>query len=325
MTEQKCVSIVCPVNNEEEALPLFYERLKAALAPLQDKYDFELLFTNNRSVDRTLDLIRSLCEHDPMVHVLTLSRNFGYQASVLAGLTHARGDCVVVIDVDCEDPPEMIPRFIAEWENGYDIVYGRRDRRPEFIGIQWMRKLFYRILRFTGDSDIILDMAEFALVAARVRDTMIDNVTTFPFLRAEIGYAGFDRKAIPYTREARITGKTHYNFLTMAAFAVGGILSSSTYLLRMAAFVGAVLLPINLSLVVLDFLSESSKAFRLLVSLDLMYLVFFVAVLSIYMARIYKNGVRRPVFIVDWEQSIYQNRQDEHVQGIGQVREGISR
>lgn len=305
MTGRKRVSIVCPVYNEEEAVPIFYRRLTAALLPLEGGYDFDVLFTNNRSADRTLEVILALREHDPRVQVLTLSRNFGYQASVLAGLTHGGGDALVVIDVDGEDPPEMIPQFIAEWEKGYDIVYGRRDSRPEFIGIQWMRKLFYRILRVSGDSDIVLDMAEFALVTARVRDAMIDNLTTFPFLRAEIGFVGFDRKAIPYTRRRRTTGETHYNLWSMAAFAVGGILTASTLLLRLAAFAAAILLPLNVILLLLDVGFNVEKAFRILVSLDLMYLVFFVGVLSIYAARIYKDGVRRPVFIVDWNQSTF--------------------
>ena len=115
MEKRKLISIICPVFNEEQCIPTFYKRLQAALAPLHHCYDFELIFTNNRSTDRTLEVIRDLRQRDPSVQVLTLSRNFGYQASVLAGLRHACGEGIVVIDVDCEDPPEMIPQLIAEW------------------------------------------------------------------------------------------------------------------------------------------------------------------------------------------------------------------
>src|SRR4051812_31831903 len=126
---RQLISIVCPVFNEEAAVPLFYRRLREALGPLRHAYDFELIFTNNRSTDRTLEVVSGLRQADPTVQVLTFSRNFGYQASVLAGLRHAAGDAMVVIDVDCEDPPEMIPKFVAEWEKGFDVVYGLRGKR----------------------------------------------------------------------------------------------------------------------------------------------------------------------------------------------------
>ena len=115
-----------------------------------------------------------------------------------------------MIDVDCEDPPEMIPKFVNEWEKGYDIVYGKRDKRPEFIGIQLARKAFYRITRLIADYDFILDMAEFSLVSARVREAILQNRTTFPFIRTEIGFVGFKRKGISYARQHRIVGKSHY-------------------------------------------------------------------------------------------------------------------
>ena len=113
MNPKPLVSIVCPVYNEEHAIPLFYERLTATLAPLLSKYDFELIFTNNGSVDGTLQVIQALRETDPKTQVITLSRNFGYQASVLAGISYSIGDATVVIDVDCEDPPEMLPLFLV--------------------------------------------------------------------------------------------------------------------------------------------------------------------------------------------------------------------
>ena len=193
------VSIICPVYNEERAIPLFYDRLNAVWASLSAKYDFELIFTNNRSVDGTLASIQALREKDLKVQVITLSRNFGYQASVLAGISYSTGEATVVIDVDCEDPPEMLPLFIAKWEEGYDIVYGLRANRPEPRALIFMRKLFYRLLRLMADTDIVLDMAEFALVSARVRNVMCDNKNTFPFLRAEIGYSGRYESKLLYT------------------------------------------------------------------------------------------------------------------------------
>jgi dolichol-phosphate mannosyltransferase len=303
MEKRKLISIISPVYNEEGAVPLFYDKLKAALEALTDRFDFELIFTNNRSSDRTLEIIEELRKQDPMVQVLTFSRNFGYQASVLAGLRHACGDAVVVIDVDCEDPPEIIPRFIKEWEKGYDIVYGQRGQRPESRVIYWMRKLFYRLNWSLGDYDVILDMAEFALVSSHVRDAMLDNYSTYPFLRTEIAYAGFNRLAIRYDREPRIYGKSRYNFAGMFAFAMRGILSTSTFLLRFAAYLCPVFLLFTLVMIILDLTGAYQHAFRLLVAVDFMYVILFMAAMCIYVARTYKDGVDRPVFIVDWSQS----------------------
>jgi dolichol-phosphate mannosyltransferase len=146
-------------------------------------------------------------------------------------------------------------------------------------------------------------MAEFSLLTAHVRDVMVDNRSTFPFLRTEVGYAGFERKGILYERERRICGKSKYNFLRMTQFAVAGILSSSTFLLRLAAYLAPGLLLLNLVLLGLDLWDGYDKAFRLLVAGDLMFLVFFTTAVCVYLARVYKNGVDRPVFIVDWSKS----------------------
>jgi dolichol-phosphate mannosyltransferase len=312
-SNRRLLSIICPVYNEELNVPLFYQQATDVLAQL-GQYDCEIIFTNNSSVDRTYDIIVELQKHDPRVKLFTLSRNFGYQASVLCGLTHASGDASVVIDVDCEDPPEMVAAFVKQWEAGYDIIFGIRNQRPEPQIIQFMRHMFYWLLQKMGDNDVIMHMAEFALISKRVREAIIQNNSTFPFLRTEIGYAGFSRIGIPYMRRPRTYGTTHYNFFTMTVFAVGGILSSSTFLLRFAAYSGAILMLINIILLLMDLTSLWNKAFNVLVALSLMYIVFFVAVLSVYQARIYKNGVGRPVFIVDWKRSIFEREHSANME-----------
>jgi polyisoprenyl-phosphate glycosyltransferase len=303
MADRKLISIICPVFNEEGCIPLFYNRLQSVLSPLRERYDFELIFTNNSSMDRTLPIIQELRQSDPSVQVLTLSRNFGYQASLTAGLRHACGQAMIVVDVDCEDPPEMIPQFIAEWEQGSDVVYGKREKRPESLALQMARKLFYRLNRAIGDSDIILDMAEFSLIASHVRDVMLDNSSTFPFLRTEVGYVGFRRKGIPYDRGRRIYGKSYYNVFGMTRFAIGGILSSSTFLLRFAAYLGAAVLIGNLIGIIVTLYAAYTRLIYVIYIIDLMYIIFFMDVICIYLARIYKDGVDRPVFIVDWKRS----------------------
>ena len=296
---KKLVSIICPVYNEQVNIQMFYDRLETTLSDLRDLYKFEYIFTNNRSTDNTVEIISNLREHDKRVQLITFSRNFGYQASVLAGLHYAKGDASIVIDVDCEDPPEMIPSFIKKWQAGYDIVYGIQKKRQENVLVQESRNFFYWLLNKVGDHEIIMNMAEFGLITKDVRQEILNNKSTFPFLRTEISYAGFNQIGINYIRQARQYGKTHYNFWGMAQFAVGGILSSSTFLLRLSAFIGAVLVLLNTFAVFFEITNSVNKAFEVIVILDLMYLVFFMATISIYIARIYKNGVQRPVFIVD--------------------------
>ena len=203
----KRLTVICPVHNEEKVIPLFYKRFCDAVAPLRRSYEIELIFTNNRSTDRTLDVIVGLRARDPSVQVITLSRNFGYQASLQAGLSHATGDAVMFIDVDCEDPPELIPRFVEKWAEGYDVVYGERGNRPEGKVIKALRNYFYKVLRALGDADIVLYMAEFALFSRKVREAIVNNQNTFPYIRAEIGFVGFSRYGIRYDRQRRVSGQ----------------------------------------------------------------------------------------------------------------------
>lgn len=300
---RKRVSIVSPVFNEELTVRPFYERLSRALAPLRDRYDFEIIFSNNRSADRTAERVLELRAADPSVQLLTLSRNFGYQQSMLAGMRQASGDAICFIDVDGEDPPEMIPDFIRHWEEGYDIVYGVRDRRAEPVPITWARKIFYRVNKMIADSDILVDVAEFSLFTADVRDAVAASGSTYPFLRAEIAHFGFKRMGIRYDREPRIAGKSHFNVYGMARFAIAGILSSTTVPLRIALY----LLPPLFALNAIGFWAEVTGrwawGFELLVMADLVYLCIGLAVVALYTARNYRNVIARPLAVVDWRLS----------------------
>lgn len=301
--QRKLITIVCPVYNEEQTIPLFYERLERVLAPLRASYAFEVLFTNNRSTDNSLSILKSLRDRDPEVQILTLSRNFGYQASLQAGLSHANGDALIVVDVDCEDPLELIGPFAAKWDEGYDVVYGIRHDREESWVMKKVRNTFYRVLRIMADMDIVLYMAEFALVGSNVKDAIISNRNTFPFFRSEIGYAGFSRFGIPYKRQPRIAGRSHYNLRRMTIFALGGILTSSTFLMRAAAYLWPLLALFTIGLLISDFIAHSSTGFEVAVVSLLLYISFFVMIFGLYIARIYKNGMGRPVFIVDAKNS----------------------
>jgi dolichol-phosphate mannosyltransferase len=308
----KRVSIVCPVFNEEGTVPLFYARLVEAVKPLQGQVELEILFVNNRSTDGTEAAVLKLRETDPRVQLLTLSRNFGYQASISAGMFHASGDAILNIDVDCEDPPELIPRFVERWLAGADVAYGIRAQREEFVLMHLSRKLFYRFIRRVSDHDIVLDMAEFFLIDRRVRDEVLATRSTFPFVRGQVGYVGFRREGIAYKRQKRISGQTHYNLLGAFRFGVAGILSSSTAALRTLTYVGWATLALDLVAVVLALAWLPSNpltvvrwlAFGLgLAVLHLGWLVFAVGLLGIYLARVYKDGMQLPLFIGDQRHS----------------------
>jgi|TARA_B100001971_G_C18258436_1_gene584372 dolichol-phosphate mannosyltransferase len=299
----KLISVICPVFNEEKTIPIFFERITKVFELLKNKYDFELLFTNNCSTDQSLELIKSYHNKDPRIKVITLSRNFGYQSSVLSGLSHVQGDAIFIIDVDCEDPPELLPKFIKKWEEGHDIVYGVRRKRQESKFIQLMRKIFYRLNKLISDHEVILDMAEFGLFTSYVRDLILSNQNTFPFIRSEIAYIGLNRASIVYDREKRVAGKSNYTFLQMFPFAVAGLLTSSTFLLRLPLYIFPFLIIFNLLLILAPWISDKNAIFIIL-TIGSVYISFFIAVACLYIARIYHNNVRRPLFIIDWKNSI---------------------
>lgn len=317
------ITIICAVHNEEECIPLFFERLKPVVVSLTNECNFELIFTNNNSDDTSLEKILAIREKEPWVQVITLSRNFGYSNSLMSGLQNATGDAIVIIDVDCEDPPEMIPQFVEKWKAGYDIVYGERTKRNEAKLIQLARKFFYRITKKIADNDFVLDMAEFSLFTHEIKEVIVYNRSTYPFIRAEIGYAGFQRFGIPYTREDRISGKTHYNFWRMTMFAVGAMLSSSTFPFRFVVYSGVPIVLLNL-IVLLRVLFGVDIDLRPLITLNTCALLVAAMISSIYIARIYKDAVRRPLFIVDKLRS-YMNREPVNFNSVSNFSDAPTR
>jgi glycosyltransferase involved in cell wall biosynthesis len=302
----KKITILCPVYNEEHCLPIFCSRVNSIIQTYNDKYIFELLFSNNCSTDNSLEIISNLKTNYNYINYITLSRNFGYQASLIAGLNCALGDYVIIIDADCEDPPEMISKFLAKMEEGYDVVYGRRINRPESYLLRTLRKLFYWILKSTADASVNLYMAEFSLISNKVRNEIIKSNNSFPFIRAEISYIGFKQTGINYTREKRVAGKTNYNFVKMTLFAIAGILSSSTFLLRLIAYLFPFILSVNLII----FLIPEYISFNFLLIFNIVYLNFVFFVFSLYLARIYKNILNRSIFIIDQKKSNYTHNEN---------------
>ena len=298
----KAIQVICPVYNEELNIDYFYGRYRAVRERIPEHYRLELTFVDNASTDRTAALIKELRAQDSSVQMITHSRNFGYQASLLCGLTNLDGDAYVIIDADCEDPPELIPEFIKRWEEGYDLVYGDRKWRSEHAAVATARRVFYRLTRKIADSDFIIDMAEFSLFSQRMRDEVLSNASTFPFVRSDLAYAGFSRFGIEYKREPRRFGKTHYNFWRMAKFALGGILSASTFPLRAVAYAGIPLVLIDLVAAILQIAGIGVPVVAVLL-VNLAFVCFSLVSLALYVARISKDVIGRPVFIVDEQRS----------------------
>ncbi len=300
----KRITIVTPVFNEIDALPIFYKRLTDVIASQNGKYDFEILFTNNCSTDGTLEFIENLSKSDPSVQVITLSRNFGYTPSVLSGISHADGDAIVVIDVDCEDPPELIVDFISEWENGFDVVYGLRSSREESIGMVLGRKIFYRFTRMIADQDFVADMAEFSLFTKRVRDQIVQVQTAFPFIRSELAFVGFRRKGISYNRQKRVAGKSYLNIFQLIVKAIAFILTASTFPLRLTAYTGAGLLWLNFGFLISHFVGWNILDFASIAIVNFIFFTYSASFLSVYISRMYRNSMMRPIFIIDWKKTI---------------------
>jgi len=324
-TEANKLTIICPVYNEEVVIPLFFERMAPVMEQLECNFNYQviLVFTDNCSSDGTLAAIRTIAEADSRVYYISLAKNVGYQRSLHCALSNCafpsptfpswtfpsavspsgfvpnlQRDLFAFIDVDCEDPPEMIIEFVQMHKQGYDVVYGERVDREEPQSIQNIRKFFYRLTKLVADDEIILDMAEFCLMTNEVRTAVLQEKTSFPFIRASIGRVGFRRIGIPYKRHKRIAGQTHYNFMGMTVFAITGILSSTTLPLRLPMYT----LPFwILSLAILCTwygASASSWALAAILFLTICYLGTTTAFIAIYVARSYRNALSHPNSII---------------------------
>tara|TARA_B110001452_G_scaffold148934_1_gene123963 strand:+ start:27 stop:941 length:915 start_codon:yes stop_codon:yes gene_type:complete len=287
----KKIAIICPLYNEEKSLPIFIEEIKKVEKKISTNYELDIVFSNNASTDRTLSMLEELSNKYKNIYYYTLSKNFGYQNSLSFALKNTTGDLFIIIDSDGEDPPSMILDFLKKYEEGNDIVYGERVNRPEGFIIKKMRNLFYRVLKFFSDDEIILNMAEFSLFTNEVKEHLIEENSSFPFLRSAISRVGFDLKAIPYSRNERFAGKSNYNFYSMLKFAVAGILASTTLPLRFPIYFFPFWLGISTFLLLGSINNE--LLWKYFIFFSIIYLVLILSFISIYLARIYKNGLMR--------------------------------
>lgn len=290
------LNVIVPARDEALNVPYFFQRAQQTLDALG--VDWNIVFINNCSTDATLDEMLALRVRDHRVKIITMSRNFGYQAALKAGLSLVEGDYYAIVDVDCEDPPELLGEFYRAIRDGAQVAYGIRSERDEPRIITAGRKVFYIVNRLLADGEVVMWMGEFSMFTREVRDAVLVSRSTFVSLRAELGYVGFRREGIRYRRAKRAFGKTHYNVFQMTMYAVGSILAATTSPLRLVFYLAA-LIGVGFPLLVVVRGSSVQEASFLGVFVALYFLLLTIPLISLYLARLYQNGVQRPIFLVD--------------------------
>jgi dolichol-phosphate mannosyltransferase len=303
------LSVTAPVLNEEDVIELFYDRVRAALEGI----DFELVLVDDGSTDRTPQLLAQLAEQDERVRVVELSRNFGYQAAVAAGIDHCTGAAVVTIDADLQDPPELIPELIAEWADGADVVYAaRRDRKGEsrlkLVTARWFSALFTRL----AELDIPTNVGDFRLLDRRAVTALRRMPERNRFMRGMTVWVGFRQSSVPYDRDARQAGDTRYRWRTLLRISLDAISSFSHVPLQLATLVGFIVsfvaflgLPYVvisrlLDVFVVEGLSTLLFAVLFLGGIQLITL----GIIGEYISRIYDEVKHRPLYLVGRRQNV---------------------
>ena len=319
------LSVVAPVYNEEELIELFVQRTCAALAD----YRFELILVNDGSADRTPELLDRIAARDTRVRVVHLSRNFGHQAALTAGLEHAIGNAVAMIDADLQDPPELIPSMVEHWQQGADVVYAvRREREGESAFKLATASWFYKLFNMLTQVDLEPNSGDFRLLDRRALDALLSMTERSRFLRGMTVWVGFRQTAISYERDARHAGETKYTLRKMLRFSLDAIASFSHLPLQLATYVGLlsaglafIAIPVVLGLRIagsyLPGFGSITIAILLLGGIQLIAL----GVIGEYVGRIYDEVKHRPLYIVREER----NRPDELLDApLPSVRAGLA-
>ncbi|MEA2389625.1 MAG: polyisoprenyl-phosphate glycosyltransferase [Thermoleophilaceae bacterium] len=298
----RLLSVVAPMFDEEETVDAFYERVRTAL----DGVPFELVLVDDCSRDGTPALLDRLAESDPRVRVLHLSRNFGHQAAITAGLEHATGDVVAMIDGDLQDPPEVIPTMLERWRDGSDVVYGVREARAgetrfKLTTARWFYRLFGRITRL----ELRENSGDFRLLDRRALDAILSMRERNRFLRGMTVWVGFTQTGVPYERDARHAGETKYTLRKMVRFSLDAISSFSSvplqaatvlgFMFSMAAFLG---LPLVIVARILDIFSAGVPTLLFVVLLLGGIQLITVGIIGEYVGRIYDEVKGRPLYVV---------------------------
>jgi dolichol-phosphate mannosyltransferase len=298
-------SIVIPVFNEEENLTELYQRLVAVMDRLEGT--FEIVFVNDGSRDRSLDVMLGLHKKDSRVKILDFSRNFGHQVAITAGLDHANGEAVIVMDADLQDPPEVIPKLAEAWKSGSEVIYAVRiHREGESFFKLWTASVFYRLLRLLSDTKIPMDAGDFRLLDKNVVATLRDIRERHRFVRGLISWVGFEQASVPYEREERFAGETKYSVWKMMKFAIDAITSFSHLPLRLMTLLGSVCFALSLAVGCWVFYVKFIKDSAIPGWTSLIGVVLFlggaqllaIGIIGEYMARMFDEVKNRPLYIL---------------------------
>ncbi len=302
------ISVIIPMYFEELVAEECYKRVSTVLKGINN-YEYEIIFINDGSTDKTLEILESIAKNDNRVKVISFSRNFGHQAAVTAGLKEVTGKVAVIIDADLQDPPELIPEMVKLWEEGNEVVYGKRKTRDvESVFKLMTAKMFYKTLNYFSDVDIPKDTGDFRLVDRKVVDKMNSLPEHNKFLRGLWSWLGYKQYAFEYERKERFAGKTKYPLKKMLKLAADGIISFSSKPIKIVGILGLISIILSFIILIYALISYAFKLNNLSAGWTSLMcaLTFFSGIqllslwiISEYIGRIYDETKGRPQYIVD--------------------------
>ena len=303
----KTITLLIPAYNEEEVLNSLFDRLDGLATSIKN-YKFEFLFVNDGSRDNTLEIIKSQAKKDSRVSYINLSRNFGKEIAMIAGIDHVRGDAMVIIDADLQDPPELIPEMIKHWEEGYDDVYARRSSRE---GETWLKKktseMYYKILQSSTNIPIQIDTGDFRLLDRRCIDALKQFRESQRNTKALFSWIGYKKKEILYNRDPRLAGTTKWNYRKLFNLAIDGITSFTTAPLRIATITGLLISAISflyiIYLLVRPLFGVSTGAGYSSTLAVILFMggvqMLFLGIIGEYIGRIFNETKNRPLYLIE--------------------------
>lgn len=304
--DRRLVSILVPCYNEEAVLHEFYRRTVQVIDDMP-QYDFQFMFINDGSKDRTLDIMRELHEKDGRVSYVNLSRNFGKEIAMIAGIDYLTGDAAIIMDADLQDPPELIPEMISWWEKGYqDVSAKRRSRAGESFFKKWSSHAFYTILQKMSSVPMQRDVGDFRLLDKQCLNALRLMRESQRYTKGLFSWIGFEKKEVLFDRDARAAGKTKWNYWKLLNLAIEGITSFTIAPLRASAFVGCILAFIALLYMLFIVLrtlicGEDVPGYPSLVSIILFIggiQLFFLGIIGEYLGRVFNESKFRPLYLV---------------------------
>lgn len=301
----KLITIIIPSYNEEEVLPYFMKRLMKVIDS-NESYEFELLFVNDGSKDNTLDLIKKYRLQDSRIRYIDLSRNFGKEIGMLAGMDYARGDAVIVIDADLQHPPEKIKEMIEWWEKGYDDIYTVRLNREESFFKKMTSKLYYKILQKMTEEDVFPNSGDFRLLDRKCIDALTSMRESERYTKGMYGWIGFNKKELTYIEEERVAGETKWKFRQLLKLAIDGITSYSTVPLRISAIIGMFISTIGFVFLIVEIIKILINGIQVAGYGTLLVGILFLGgiqlislgIIGEYLSRIFIETKQRPTYLI---------------------------